>query len=385
MNLPAFFDQLRADVERADPRFQWIDPADRQAITEALAGAFDENPFSEDFQTQGAARIRRSIPLFRGPARPVRLTQLTRPSTLLFDPEMPGKLLLALGANLPPQLWPEADASAEGLRRDLAPYLDRPFRSAHRMDRCVRVVCGTLDDLGLDSIDTLARIIANSEGWTDGAATWSNASIEDPWPDDPASASMITLHLARERAAEEFSNRRRAISMRTLWSRSQLKIEANPFGYIVFELHYDEAPALSSWPIPAEGIPDKIPADLLGSILRPSKVLKGQLDQLRQGPISIDLCLMACLLEPAETATFDLLRAMLREPGLLDPAVSLASAFGARALLYELECETDDEQLRAGLAEMNTLQPVSGSDDDSDGSDDDSDDSDDDSDEQEAE
>lgn len=378
MTLPSYAEKLRADLEREDTRFRWIDPEARAGVTHALAEGFDEFQFESDFQERGQARIARSVPLFHGPSRTVRLTSEARVSTLLFDPEAPDKVWLALGPNLPPQMWVEAEPTVEGLRRDLGAYLDRPFTSSHRLTRSLRISRGALEDLGLENIDHFANVIAHGEKWMDGAATWKSGCTDDPWPDDTSHASMIQLRVMSDRANEHHAQRRPSISMRTLWSRSVLTIEQGPFDHMVFELRYDDAPKTTQRALDDDRVPDCIPVDLLASLLRGSSVMPATFAELKRGTLTPFVGLLACLLEPAETSTFELLRTMVRDPELREPALSLASSIGARGVLYELECETTDESLRARLAEENTLRPAETNDDDAGEYDDEDDDDDDD-------
>jgi hypothetical protein len=362
MSLPPFADRFRAEIEREPTQFRWVDPDERSGLTKALSEGFDEFQFEDGFQGEGLARIARSVPLFHGPSRKVRLTTEERTSTLLFDPESPEKLWLALGPNLPPQMWIEAEPTLDGLKRDLGAYLDRPHTSAHRLTRSLRISRGALEDLGLESIDHFANVIAHREKWTDGVAVWKSGCSDDPWPEDTTHESMIHLRVTSDRAMEQHAQRRPSISMRTLWSRSVLTVELGPWEHIVFELRYDEAPKPSRRTLDDETIPDGIPVDLLASLLRGSSVMPKGLAELKKGPLTPFIGLLACLLEPAETSTVELLRTMVRDPELREPAIALANSIGARGLLYELECETNDDALRSRLADENTLRPAESND-----------------------
>ncbi|MFO0660303.1 MAG: hypothetical protein U0165_10810 [Polyangiaceae bacterium] len=377
MTLPAVVDTLRAQLE-ASEEYRWIDPQDRASISQSMLAAFDEVSFEASFQEQGRERIRRSIPLFAGPTRNVRLTTIEQASLVLFDPQESDRVQLALGLSFPPQLWPSASISTESMSERFDPYLNRPFRSAHRYKHALRVVRGSLEELGLESIEQLARVIAYGEKWTDGAATWKSGNLDDPWSTDPSHESMITLRVQGDRAAEEHGLRWPSISMRTLWSRSILTIEQGPFDHVVFELRYDEAPNIEPLPFEASTVPKGIPADLLASLLRGGAMYPDGLAALRNEPLTPYTALLTCLFEPAETTTYAMLRDMLRDDELREPALALANHLGARSLLYELECETKDESLRQRLIEATTLQPNPSSDEGDEGDDFDEDDDEDD-------
>jgi hypothetical protein len=374
MSVPSFVEPLRAELESSELPFRPIEPDIRSAITEVLLGGFRMFSFDEEFQSEGEARITRSIPLFSGPIRQPRLTSDERPMILLADPEHEGVLFAALGPNLPPQLWPHAEPTARGIARDLGAYFARPFVSAHRLGRSLRIFRGNLEELGLESIDKLAEVIGRGEQWMDGTATWRSDCLDDPWPDDPSRESMLTLRVIAGNAKEENPARRRSISMRTLWSRSVLTIELSQWGYVVFELRWDSAPRLRTKAVGEGQLPDDLPADLWASLLRGPSALPSAVAEMRKENLTPWAALMTCVLEPTERTTYDMLRGMLhgKDPELRGAAIELACDAGAMSLLYELGCETDDATARDRILELTELSPPAqqaDDDDDDDGDD----------------
>jgi hypothetical protein len=359
MSVPSFVEPLRAELESSDLPFRPIDPDIRSGVTELLLGGFRMFSFDEAFQAEGEARITRSIPLFAGPIRQPRLTSDDRAMILLADPEHDGALFAALGPNLPPQLWPHAEPTAPGIARDLGAYFTRPFVSAHRLARSLRIFRGNLEELGLESIDKLAQVIGHGEQWMDGAATWRSDCLDDPWPDDPSRESMLTLRVIANKAQEENPARRSSISMRTLWSRSVLTIELSQWGYVVFELRWDPAPKPRTHGVGEGLLPDDLPADLRASLLRGGSALPSAVAEMRKEEMTPWAALMTCVLEPTERTTYDMLRRMLhgKDPELQGAAIQLACDAGAMSLLYELGCETDDAAVRDRILQLTELGP----------------------------
>jgi hypothetical protein len=339
-------------LRRALPeRFRWLESEEREPITAALHEGWGRVPLSDEPQAEGHERIARMVPLFAGPTRTTRLTGEAHPSTLVYDPETE-QLRLALGTDLSPMLWPPAQATPDGIRRDLAAYLDRPHASAHRLSRRLRVYHGSLDELGLESIDQLAQIVDHISGWMDSAATWRNGSDDDPWPDETAHASMLTLRHAQDDAQHEVSSRWPSISMRTLWSRSVLTLQQAPYRGVVLELRWDPAPPDPGSPW-SGSIPIDLPADLAPVFERGDNYLPGALDELLEQPLVPSTVYLACALEPSSPRTHALLRQLLRDPAARDDALGLCDQLGAWSLLLELQAETDDPALRAQLARWN--------------------------------
>ena len=221
--LPEWAPALKSEIE-ANPNagFRWLEPEVGPKISELLLQGFDQFPYGDELQEEGRERIRRSQVLAVGPTRSVRLTQNEQSLVLLADPEQPARVFATLGTHLPPMLWPSAEPSVAGLLRDLEPYLSRPFQGRAELTRSVRILRGSLDDLGVESVEKFAELIAKVEPWLDGTATWGSANDDDPWPEDPTSCSMLQLRVVAERAREQHPARNRSVAMRSLWSRSML-------------------------------------------------------------------------------------------------------------------------------------------------------------------
>lgn len=358
MSQSADWEAIHRELSAAGAPFEWIEPDRRGRITEALLEGWNQFPFDDELQQAGGARIERCTPLWLGPTRTVRLTQNQRSVVILEDPEHPGLLFAALGPNLPPEFWPAAEASCAGLQRDLEPYIARPFRSTHEFARRLRVYRGSFEDIGLESLQHLANVIAYGEQWTDGAATWRSGCLNDPWPDDPSSESMLNLRVISDQAAEEHGSRMASISLRTLWSRSVLKLEEGRWGNVVFELMWDPAPLELKHRFTGD-FPEDMPVDLVASLLRGSTLTPEGLTKLRDEGLTPFAAMVTCLLEPTEATTFELLRSLMHsdDAELKNAGIGLAADCGARALLYELWSKTSDPELASRLRELTKLHP----------------------------
>ena len=360
--LPPWADALRAELEaHPDEGFRWLDPGVVATARELLLKGWGEYPMGDDLQEAGRARIARSVPVASGPTRNARLTQNEQPMVLLFDPEAPDHVFAALGVGLPPPLWPRAEPTRAGLLRDLAPYLGRPFESCHVLPSTFRAVLGALEDLGFETLERFAEVLAHVEPWLDGTASWGSARASDPWPDDMASASMFQLRAIRESATEQAHGARKRISVRTLWSRSVLTLEQAPFGQVVIEMRYRPAPFVA--PLERAGgrveAPDDLPVDLLASLARTGIATAAALARSREAEgMTPFLGLYAVALAPADMGTYELLREMFRDPELRKPALDLASQNDADGLLYELACDAEDEALRRELTDFVELVPA---------------------------
>lgn len=356
--------ELRAVVE-SEPSLgaSWLAEDRRAMVTMGLEQAFEAFPFGEGVQEPGLERIRRSIPVAVGTSRSPRLVDQPQPIVFMFDPEAPSKVFAALGGNLPPMLWPSAEATREGMLRDLAPYLDPPFRSAHRFSKIVRLGRGSLEELGFQSIDELVDVIAATEWWFDSRARWRSKELDDPWPADPTTASMLDLRVIEERAGADKPGARQSIAMRTLWSRSILIVEETRYGGVVFEMRYEPAPFVAALPAAGGGelsIPRDLPADLIASVVRSGTMTEAHLDERMTAGFDAHTAISLVEMRTGEPATFEALRKMIHTPETRDMGIALSLDEGARGLLYELECDTYDDTLRAQLAERLAFKVVGG-------------------------
>lgn len=359
--LPTWAEALQSTFDEApELGFQWLKPETVPKATEFLLEGLERAPYGDEFQEEGRARIRRSVPLALGPTRTKRLTQIELPSLLLFDPEQPERLWMSLGTQFPPQLWPSAEPSAEGIARDFAVYLARGWDDRATLPCSTRIQRSTLETLGMESVAAFADLMARIEPWLDGQATWANACDDDPWPDNPAEHSMISLRVVSERAKKSRSDRAASVSMRTLWSRSIVTVEHGPFDAVIVEFRYAPAPLVARLPA-GDGhllVPEDLPADLLASLIRSGSTTRLSLEKARaEAGLTPYVVATAATLEPGETTTVALLEELAAMPdGRLD-AAAVASDMGARAFVYAAAAEESDPERRAKMLSWIAMSP----------------------------
>jgi hypothetical protein len=256
-------------------------------------------PFEQDFHAACAAVLARSVPLFAGPTRLRTLRKGPAELTLVYDPEAPDALWASLGALMPALAWFDVGTTAAAVRGGLAPYLAPGATRVPALPRALRMM---LTD-ELDDTTIIEQAIERLEPWMDDA-TWRSAHDDDPWEGAGRDLGMLELHAMVREAGEEGAGRFPAMSARTLWSRSVLKIESHPFKTTVFELRY--APAtrgygatrmretLGPW------LPADLPADLAASLLRGGFIPATALpDMVAKRGASLQPVHAACALEPA--------------------------------------------------------------------------------------
>jgi hypothetical protein len=292
------------------------------------------------------------VPVKSGPSRRARLVEREETVTVFFDPEQRG-LYAALGERMPPPLWLPLGENCRDLHEALAPYLLAHLPSVHHFSRSLRVFAGTLQDLGMHSFATLLSTLVERDTWLD-RATWGSAFDDDPWPLDTTSLSAAEVRQLCERSRCQSPRRIESLSVRTLWSRSLLRIERHPLDGVVFELRYEPSRhpelmrALDDL-LPLR-LPDDLPVDLAASLLLPHLLTPARVAELlRQKPLSPHLAFVQCALGPGDPTSATLLRTLMSDPTQRDAVVDLASSYFMDGLLRELLAASQDSELSASL------------------------------------
>ncbi len=378
--LPSWASALRTELtEHPDTGFDWLSTEDAAEVTQSLLRGAERSPFTDATHGPGGARIKRSVPLATGPTRTVRLTQTQATAALMFDPQSPERVWLSLGPAFPAELWPSAEPTRDGVLRDLGPYLSSSFKSRPQLRRSLRLKKGSLETIGVGSLEEFAELVARLEPWLDGKATWRSGCDHDPWPEDPSRVAMIMLHVAGDEARRTHPQRNESITMRTLWSRSLLTIEEGPCESIIFDIRYDPAPFVTH--LPADDghllVPEDLPVDLLASMIRGATLTMESLNVVREAGLTPYVAFNEALLAPSESTTYATFRQLLSNPEHRKEAAAIAADFGARGLVYEAACNEPDPELAAEMLSWIELQPGAPNDDDDDDQDDDDEDDDD--------
>jgi len=353
--LPPWVDALRADDDlTAALGLVWHDAAEQERRRAEWQVAWSQVHYDDDFDRRCADRIARAVPLAGGPVRTRRIGRVVTRMVLVFDPDDPEHLYVSLCDVLPAVLWARAGTTADEVRAALRGYLvDSPTPVAE-LPCTLRVVKRLAPEL---DHAMHRRIVEAHELWLDDAP-WGSWYDDDPWPEESATPGMSLLHAMLERTLRDHGGRFPAVSYRSLWSRSVLRVERHPFDLWVFELRYaparDAAAMIRINELLGARFPVDLPVDLMASLLRDDSLTRLELDEaLTRGPwLPLDLAMLSAL-EPGEATTLEALRRGFDQlAGDIDRVWALAEIavqYRYEALLFELAATTTDPELRASL------------------------------------
>ncbi len=278
MDSPEWLSALRSDEELAR-RFelQFIDGETAEPLR-ALAHQAWEGKFVDSVNQAGHARIDRCVPIGGGMTRTRRVSGSEQAVALWLDPDE-DQLIAGFSVLHPPALWLPLGSTTDSIAAALAPYdVKEPARVA-TLPRVQR----WLKEVPPSEREAVESVIERFEPWLDNAS-WANAHADDPWTElEPARNALIQGAQLRE-AAKETSERVTSTSYRSLWSRSVLTIEYQPF-HCVFVGRYApvsiSAPRAALDELAGEGVPSDVPLDLVASLLRGGNITVAMLDHLR--------------------------------------------------------------------------------------------------------
>lgn len=129
----------------------------------------------------------------------------------------------------------------------------------------------TMIALDLDTVDPIVATLAAIEPWMDDS-WFCSAHDDDPYDPMPDPPRPIDRMLVQRTAFDQHPNRPESWSVRTLWSRSLVRIERHPYRLWVFDVAYrpvatDPAAARLAG---ADVFPTDLPVDVLPCLLRGS-------------------------------------------------------------------------------------------------------------------
>lgn len=351
--LPPWATSLAGDARLlSELGLRWFSEPEREAIRDEWRAAWVQAPFDEPFHGECLARLERCLPLAVGPTRARRLTKAPSSLAVVFDPEAPDVAWLSLSSTIPSLAWADGGASAEALREAFARYtqpLDLPLSALEERTRIVKDIA-SIKDVGL-----LAETILACEPWVDDAL-WGSASNDDPWIGH-VDEGALTLSVRSRRAALQAQGVRPSLSLRTLWSRSVLKIEQHPFGLWVFELRYRpsrDARALVTLGSIGRLLPSDLPVDLAASVLRASSVTRALLTGAPRPFGEASDYALCCALDAGDPQTTFFLREAIdawRDDPRLGDLCDVLDVYGYRSLLREAASVTTDPSLREQIVE----------------------------------
>ncbi len=359
--VPAHITALRkSDDLRRRLDVDWLDAQKQQELRAYWLEIWAQVPYGEPFHTDNLQRLQRCVPLAQGTTRQRRLDHTVNTLALVWDPADPEFVFVSLSHAFPPLLWIKADAQAQAVLDAVAPYLveAKPLPQLSRSARVVKML--DVPDRGV-----IERTLENLELWLDDTM-WASAFDDDPWLDVQGPLSMVQQTIWRKDVAEEHSGRFPSISCRTLWSKSNLRIEQHPFGMWVFDLRYDPATdadviALVNEISPGH-LPLDLPVDLAASLLRDANLGDVYVSDCRARGQIVDAAAMECALAPGETRSHAALLAALAakrdDPAALDAIADLALAYRYDAVLFEMTNHTAGTDLGDWL--LTYLAPTGG-------------------------
>ena len=386
--LPAWLGALREDASLSgELGIRWLEPDVRAALHASVTSSLEGMSGDERWKQRGLERFARSVPLGLGPERNKRVMRHACSTALFFDPERPSHVCLSLAASMSPLTWAEAPATPEGLRELFARYFVTDPVKVAALPRRVR----TLVNFGQIEREQLEEALTSAGYPMLDDAVWYSAHAEDPWLGLGELWGLSLMAHMRDVRRED-DRRYRSFSVRTLFSRSVVKIEQHPFGLWVMEIRYapvdDGAGVRWVNEIFGSRFPEDVPADVIGStILQGGHTHAGEIEeQEARGDIDKFGIVARLALAPGEPATTTWLRSMIEhfsdDEGMLGFIADAGARYEDFEALFEVAARTAGTELSEGLlARMMPSEPVAPAEE---GDDDGEDDDDDDDDEEEA-
>lgn len=367
--LPGWLDGLSGDDALAgELGIIWLDHERRAELHRRATGALAELEGNPEWNARGLARLARCVPLALAPDRNKRLSARTSSTALFFDPERPDHVSLSLAAPMSPLTWAEAPATREGLEALFARYFVAEASPVARLPKRFR----TMVSFGDADREQLEQALGEGQALLDDAS-WYSAHLEDPWLGrGPMSTFALMAHLRDVR--REDGHRFASVSYRTLFSKSVLTLELQPFGIRVIELRYAPAPDASGvrWvnEMFRSRFPEDLPADLIGaSVLQGGHMTLSEIDeQEARGEIDDWSIASRIALAPAEPVSAMALRAYIErfdgDEERLGFLANIAANWGDRAALFEIAARTAGSVLSESIFTKMAPQPAQAEDED---------------------
>ena len=335
-----WLDAIRHDRPLADALgLVWLEEEQRALWKERWRASWSSAFWDEAFLERGRAVLERCQIVATGPTRTRRSSGEGCPLWLVHDPER-DELALLFSLLFPPMGMPSAGRTADSLRQAMGDW-QRQATAVTALPRVLRLV----KPLELQSVEAVLRTIEVTEPWMDDG-WWGSAHDEDPHDELPPEANFIQKLLVQRRSSEQHPGRMESWSLRSLWSRSQLRIERHPFGLWVFEARYLPVQDSAAGPSPTERLsgdaafPPDLPVDLLPSLLREETLTPAVVPQLLAEPDPLPYYLAAlCALgtgDPGMAAQIEPYAARFIGTPDEGSAVDILAAYGCHLALVRL-------------------------------------------------
>jgi hypothetical protein len=272
-----WLDGLRQDETLARQLgLDWLGEEQGRLWSEQWKTSWAAAPWEPQFVERGLNLPERCRVVAQGPTRQRRTSAGGSILLLVHDPER-DELALLPSTAFPPFGMPYAGRTPASLRAAFADYAREPW-AVPSLPRTLRV----LKPLEIESVDIVLHTIEGTEPWMDDGL-WGSAHDGDPYDELPAQPGPVDLMLIGRRALEQHPGRPPTWSMRSLWSRSVLRIEQHPYGLWVFEVRYQ--PVQTDLQAPERltsslAFPPDLPVDVLPSLLRGETLVPSALELL---------------------------------------------------------------------------------------------------------
>lgn len=223
------------------------------------------------------------------------------PCPLLIVEDAEQRRFLLPSLLFPPFGMPRVDELVAALRDYRQPIV--PVTALPRSFR-------TMIALDLDAVDPIVGTLAAIEPWMDDS-WFCSAHDDDPYDTMPAPPRPIDRMLAQRGAFDQHPNRPESWSVRTLWSRSVVRIERHPYRLWVFDVAYRPVATDSTAAARLAGadvFPADLPVDVLPCLLRGSLLPAAAVDAAFARPPDPFILAVGCALavgDPEVSAQID--------------------------------------------------------------------------------
>jgi hypothetical protein len=324
-----WLDALRADPEVATSLgLSWLGRDDAAALHVRWRELWRTSHWDAALVDVGLAIIDRCEIVAAG-QRQRRLSGVGCDLLLVHDPAR-HQLALLPGVTFPPTGAILAGRGARDLRRS-AEDLVRPIAPIDELTACARLVAS----IDIQDASQLLLAIEATEPWVDDG-WWGSAHDDDPFGHLPPIPRPVDLTVARRAALDQDPARPESYGLRTLWSRSVVRLERHLAGMWVLDVRYLPRADPCEAFLPGAALPDDLPVDLVPTLRRADAVPGAHLwDQPPNPAILVAACALG-LADPAAGAQVEPLASRMLGTAHQGAAVEILRTYGQDAVLASL-------------------------------------------------
>ena len=271
-SLPGWLERWRLQALN-NPQITLFEPEQALAHHERLLGLYEQGGPAGVLLTEQPLSMCQTllevlVPLGLGPAYDARIDGVQTRPWLWVRKDQPQQILVALHEFMPPILWFSVGQEVAQMYATLGERVEDDSPSVYEFTKQARGFMGTQAMVGAD-LDELRTHFSQSPFVT--PLFWGSAHDDDPWP-----ASIdLSDHEAWEDSASELmaqgQGKVRALSMRTLVSRSVIRVEVHLEEVFVVHVFYE--PQQNQAQIQALNVqfgahyPEDMPLDVVAALL----------------------------------------------------------------------------------------------------------------------